>query len=159
MPVGMLQFSRIETYVGNMHICLFISSKTSQIYKSWSLHGFFNNSNCCLLRPQKWSRRRSDPHDVTDWYTDYMLCKTYCVIHCADKIQVSLKNCSKCLCTIDFATIYMYNPRDIHLITRHSVYQDSNTATCKFIVSVVGRSPYFVNRLSASFNHFSTNDC
>ena len=107
MPVRVLQFSRIETYVGNMHVCLFISSKTSQIYKSWSLHGFFNNSNCSLLRPRKWSRRKCDPHDVTDWSTDYMLCKTHCVIHRADKTQVSLKNCSKCLCTIDFATIYM----------------------------------------------------
>ena len=23
--------------------------------------------------------RKSDPHDVTDWSTDYMLCKAYCV--------------------------------------------------------------------------------
>ena len=23
--------------------------------------------------------RKNDPHDVTDWSTDYMLCKTYCV--------------------------------------------------------------------------------
>ena len=22
---------------------------------------------------------KSDPHDVTDWSTDYVLCKTYCV--------------------------------------------------------------------------------
>ena len=48
MPVHMLQFSRIETYVENMHVCLFILSKTSQIYKSWSLHGFYNNLNWSL---------------------------------------------------------------------------------------------------------------
>ena len=107
MPVRMLQFSRIETYVGNMHVYLFISSMTSQIYKSWSLNVFFNNSNWSLVRPQKWSRHRSDPHDVMDWSTNYMLCKTYCVIHRADKIQESLTNYSKCLCIIDFATIYM----------------------------------------------------
>ena len=57
--------------------------------------------------------RKSDPdakvtpHDVTDWSIDYMLCEIYCVIHHAEKIQVSLKNCSKCLCIIDFAIIYM----------------------------------------------------
>ena len=48
MPVHMLLFSRIETYVGNMHVCLFIISKTSQIYKSCNLHGFYNNSNWSL---------------------------------------------------------------------------------------------------------------
>ena len=48
MPVYMLQFSRIETHVGNMYVGLFIISKTSQIYKSWSLHGFYNNSNWSL---------------------------------------------------------------------------------------------------------------
>ena len=31
------------------------------------------------VRPQKWSRRKSDPHKVTDWSTDSVLCKTYCV--------------------------------------------------------------------------------
>ena len=35
-----------------------------------------------------------------------LLC--YCVTHLANKIQVSLKNCSKCLYIIDFATIYIY---------------------------------------------------
>ena len=45
----------------------------------------------------------SDPH-VMDWSTNYMLCKAYCVIHHTDKI---LKNCSKCLHIIDFATIYI----------------------------------------------------
>ena len=30
--------------------------------------------------------RKSDPHDMTDWSTDYMLCKTYGVIHSIDKI-------------------------------------------------------------------------
>ena len=46
MPVHMLQFSRFETHVGNMHVGLFIISKTSQIYKS--MHGFYNNSNWSL---------------------------------------------------------------------------------------------------------------
>ena len=50
--------------------------------------------------------RKSDPHDVTDWSTDYMLCKTYCVTHRTDKIQVSMENFSKCLYIINFATIY-----------------------------------------------------
>ena len=51
--------------------------------------------------------RKSDPHDVMDWSTDYMLCKTYCVMHHTDKIQVSMENCSKCLYIIDFETIYI----------------------------------------------------
>ena len=32
---------------------------------------------------------KSDPHDVMDWLTDYMLCKTYCVntVLCTALIQ------------------------------------------------------------------------
>ena len=37
------------------------------------------NTQIRPVRPQKWSRRKSDPQDLTDWSTDYMLCKTYCV--------------------------------------------------------------------------------
>ena len=68
--------------------------------------------------------RKSDTHDATDWSTDYMLCKSYCVMHRTDKIQVSMENCSVCtsLTLQQFIYQQVYNPRDIHtpfsLLTR-----------------------------------------
>ena len=70
----------------------------------------------CVWR-QKWSRRKSDTHDVTDWSTDYMLCNSYCVMHRTDKMQVSMENCSVCtsLTLQQFIYQQVYNPRDIHM--------------------------------------------
>ena len=61
--------------------------------------------------------RKSDTHDVTDWSTDYMLCNSYCVMHCTDKMQVSMENCSVCtsLTLQQFIYQQVYNPRDIHM--------------------------------------------
>ena len=71
--------------------------------------------------------RKSDPRDHTEWSTDYMPYKTYCVIvsltvpgHGIDKIQTSLKNYSECLYITDLASVInfyinkhtIYNPRD-----------------------------------------------
>ena len=41
----------------------------------------------------------------------------YCVTHRTDKKQVSLKNCSKCLYIIDFATIYIHLEYNIQVLT------------------------------------------
>ena len=114
-----------------------------------------------VIPTQKWSPR-CDGLVHRLYAVQDSLC--YCVMHRTDKIQVSLKNCSKCLCIIDFTTIYILasiqpsgctcNHKPFSLPTRLP-----NTATCKFIVSVLGRSPCCVDMLSASFNYFFTNGC
>ena len=38
MPLQVLQFLRIEINVGNLHVSLIITTTTSEICKSWSLH-------------------------------------------------------------------------------------------------------------------------
>ena len=80
------------------------------------------------VRPQKWSQRKSDPHDVTDWSTDYMLCKTYCVTVLRTVLikykylwRIVLNVCTS-LTLQQFINQQVYNPRDIHtpfsLLTR-----------------------------------------
>ena len=72
--------------------------------------------------------RKSDSHDVTDWSTDYMLCKTYCVILlCTVLIKYKyiwriVLNVFTSLTLQQFIYQEVYNPRDIHtpfsLLTR-----------------------------------------
>ena len=57
--------------------------------------------NTWLVRPQRWSRGKSDPRDHTDWSTDYMPYETCCVI-VPDSVlikykHISLKSYSECL--------------------------------------------------------------
>ena len=72
--------------------------------------------------------RKSDPHDVTDWSTDYMLYKTFCVtVLCT--ILIKYKNLWRIVLNVctsltlqQFICQQVYNPRDIHtpfsLLTR-----------------------------------------
>ena len=72
--------------------------------------------------------RKSDPHDVTDWLTDYMLCKTYCVtVLCTVLIKYKylwriVINVGTSLTLQQFIYQQEYNTRDIHtpfsLLTR-----------------------------------------
>ena len=72
--------------------------------------------------------RKSDPHDVTDWSTDYMLCKTYCITVLRTELikykylwRIVLNVCTS-LTLQQFINQQVYNPRDIHtpfsLLTR-----------------------------------------
>ena len=71
---------------------------------------------------------KSDNHDVTDWSTDYMPCKTYCVT-VLYTVLIKYKNLWRIVpnvCTSlslqQFIYQQVYNPRDIHtsfsLLTR-----------------------------------------
>ena len=48
MPVRMLQFSRIEIYVGNMHVCLFISSMPLKFTRAGACMDFSITRNGAL---------------------------------------------------------------------------------------------------------------
>ena len=72
--------------------------------------------------------RKSDTHDVTDWSTDYMLCKTYCVTVLRTVLikykylwRIVLNVCTS-LTLQQLIYQQVYNPRDIHtpfsLLTR-----------------------------------------
>ena len=64
--------------------------------------------------------RKSDTHDVTDWSTDYMLCKTYCVTVLRTVLikykylwRIVLNVCTS-LTLQQLIYQQVYNPRDIH---------------------------------------------
>ena len=75
-----------------------------------------------VIPTQKWSPRCDG---LVDWLYAVQDLMCYYIMHCNDKIQVSVENCSKCLASLtlqQFIHKEVYNPRDIHtpfsLLTR-----------------------------------------
>ena len=137
------------------------------LFQVWPLR--FTRAGACMYssitRTGALYDHKSDPDteaNPTMWWTGLPIicCVRLTVLY---TVLIKYKNLWRIIlnvCAPLTSQQFICNPRDIRWITRHSVCQlDSNTATCKFIVSVVGRSPCCVDRLSASFNYFSTNDC